>query len=94
MEETHTMNTQNSKKKDRIIKCRCTENEYHCLLRIAQQKNRTLSDTMRESLFNTQTDCFSIVHKEILKQGMYNLILSTEMSNETKIKLIKEVEKL
>lgn len=88
------MNTQNSKKKDRIIKCRCTEDEYFCLLRIAQQQNRTLSETMREYLFNPRTDPFSVIHKEILKQGIFNLILSTEMNSKTQTLLIKEIEKL
>ena len=88
------MKTESAKKKDRIIKCRCTEDEYSCLLRIAQQQNRTLSETMRESLFNSQTDSFSPIYKEILKQGMYNLILSTEINSKIQTLLIKEIGKL
>ena len=86
------MKTQNQKNK--IIKCRCTETEYQSILQLAQQKNQTVSDILRQALFNNTMDSFTMIQKELLKQGMYNLILASNIKPDTRNTLIKEIEKL
>lgn len=94
MKNEKTKETLKKKKFDKVIKCRCTTEEYQTILIYGQNNQCTTSEVMRKLLFTKNNAACSPLEIELLKQSFYNLILSTEMPETSRTMLIKEVERL
>ncbi len=94
MKQEKSKETPNRKKLEKIIKCRCSCEEYEALSYLAQKNQCTFSEIMRNEIFSKDSSRYSPLQKELLKQSFFNLILATQMPDSSKTMLIEEVKKL
>ena len=94
MKQEKNKETPQRKNLEKIIKCRCTCEEYEALAHLAQKNQCTFSEAMRNEIFSKDSSRYSPLQKELLKQSFYNLILATPMPDLSKAMLIEEVNKL
>ena len=75
-------------------KFRTTMTQAEAINSYAQINNYTVSEAIRELLFDESTDLVVLIHKELVKQQVYNLLENTQMPKQTRKKLIEEVSKI
>lgn len=81
----------NHENKSESVKVRLTKTELHCIQQIAQNHSDTVSNVIRDAMFNQQSDRCSSISSELVKQKIYNLIQHTAMPKASRENLIKEL---
>ena len=77
--------------KSESVKNRLTKTELDSIRKTAEEYSDTVSNVMRNVLFNNQLDLCSSVRSELIRQQIYNLIQHTAMPKESRENLIKEL---
>lgn len=78
-------------KKTQNIKIRMTKTEENAVIKIAEENHSTVSDVIRNALFNNKNDMNSSIIVELYKQKTYNLIQHTPMPKESRENIVKEL---
>lgn len=81
----------NHENKSESVKVRVTKTELHCIQQIAQNRPDTVSNVIRDAMFNQQSDFCSSIKNELIKQRIFNLIQHTSMPKASRENLIKEL---
>lgn len=81
----------NHENKSESVKVRLTKTELHCIQQIAQNRSATVSNMIRDAIFNQQSNLCSSIKNELIKQRLYNLIQHTPMPKASRENLIKEL---
>ena len=77
--------------KSESIKIRLTKTEFCSIQQTAQNRSDTVSNVIRDAMFNQQSDLCSSISSELVKQKIYNLIQHTAMPKASRENLIKEL---
>lgn len=78
----------------KILKCRVSALEYEVVKQKAQKQNISMSDVQRERLFGKHSSLYIAVHRDIVKQQIYNKLISTKMPVTLKQTMIEELNKI
>ena len=81
----------NREKKTKTVRIRLTQSEYTAVCEAAQIRSSSVSNVIRDALFNQHTESCASIKTELVKQKMYNLIQHTKMSTESRKNLVKEL---
>lgn len=77
--------------KSESIKIRLTKTELDSIRKTAEEHSDTVSNVIRNVLFNNKLDLCSSIRAELIIQQIYNLIQHTAMPKESRENLIKEL---
>ncbi len=77
--------------KSESVKIRLTKTEFCSIRQTAQNRSDTVSNVIRDAMFNQQSDLCSSISSELVKQKIYNLIQHTAMPKASRENLIKEL---
>lgn len=83
-----------SKNNTEVFKFRTSPEQAEAIKSYGKRYDYSVSETIRELLFSEPTTLPYMVHKELLKQQIYNIILNTKMPKQVKEKMIEEVNKI
>ncbi len=83
-----------SKDHTEVYKFRTTPEQAKAINSYAQQNNYSVSEAIRKLLFSESSTLSFMIHKELVKQQVYNLLQNTKMPKKTREKLIEEVNKI
>lgn len=81
----------NHENKSESVKIRLTKTELDSIRKTAEEHSDTVSNMIRNILFNNQLDLCSSIRAELIRQQIYNLIQHTAMPKESRENLIKEL---
>lgn len=81
----------NHENKTKSAKMRLTKTEFDSIRKTAEEHSNTVSNVIRDILFNNQLDLCSSIRTELIRQKTYNLIQHTAMPKESRENLIKEL---
>ena len=81
----------NHENKSESVKIRLTKTELDSIRKTAEEYSDTVSNVMRNVLFNNQLDLCSSVRSELIRQQIYNLIQHISMPKASRENLIKEL---
>lgn len=81
----------NHENKTESVKIRLTKTELDSIRKTAEEYSDTVSNVMRNVLFNNQLDLCSSVRSELIRQKTYNLIQHIAMPKASRENLIKEL---
>ena len=81
----------NHENKSESVKIRLTKTEFTSIRKTAEEHSNTVSNVIRDILFNNQLDLCSSIRTELIRQKTYNLIQHTAMPKESRENLIKEL---
>ena len=77
--------------KSESIKIRLTKTELDSIRKTAEEHSDTLSNVIRDILFNNHLDLCSSIRTELIRQKTYNLIQHIAMPKASRENLIKEL---
>lgn len=78
----------------KIIKFRVEAPEYEVFQQEAEKRNLTISQLGRDVCFGEHGSLYIAAHREIVKEQMYNILISTKMPTTVRQSLIKELNKI
>ena len=81
----------NREKKTKTVRIRLTQSEFDAVCEAAQIRSSSVSNVIRDALFNQHTESCASIKTELVKQKMYNLIQHTKMPTESRKNLVKEL---
>lgn len=77
-----------------IIRFRAKAPECKALQQEAEKRNLTISQLCRDVFFDEHGSLCIAAHREIVKEQMYNILVSTKMPTALRQSLIKEMNKI
>lgn len=77
-----------------IIRFRAKAPECKALQQEAEKRNLTISKLCRDACFGKHGSLCIAAHREIVKEQMYNILISTKMPTTVRQSLIKELNKI
>lgn len=83
-----------SKNNTEVFKFRTSPEQAEAIKSYAKKYGYSVSDAIRKLLFSESTTLSYMVHKELVKQQIYNILLNTKMPKQVREKLIEEVNKI
>lgn len=83
-----------SKDYTKTYKFRTTPAQADALESYAESNNYSVSEAIRKLLFSDSDSLSVLIHKELVKQQIFNLLQNTKMPRQTREKLIEEVNKI
>lgn len=81
----------NHENKSKSVKIRLTKAELDSIRKTAEEHSATVSNVIRDILFNNQLDFCSSIRTELIRQKTYNLIQHIAMPKASRENLIKEL---
>lgn len=78
----------------KILKCRVPALEYEVVKQEAQKQNISMSEVQRKHLFDKHSSLYISVHRDIVKQQIYNKLISTKMPVTLRQTMIEELNKI